>query len=391
MAAGAGAGAARSPRSRRSRPTTVVPGRRPGPGTNPGSTRVAGAHVVAHPHILPERRAATDTLGPIPCPAPPRRSLRSRAYLRRRRHGRHRPPPGDRPRRGRSRGHGVLPPRREGGRPGRARRRAGGRRRLRRRVVDTGRAGRSARGGHQPADEPGPVGQPDRRQARLRPDQPAAARGCGNPRAGRRRGRGTPRRRAEHLVRLPAGTRRAHRGRPAVDRCRRPDRPADEFGGGARVGHAGRRRARAAWSCATAPSTVRAPTWPRAASTPPCWLGACCPSPVPAAASSACCTSTTRCRPPSPRSTARPASSTWSTTCPRRRPSGCRWWRACWAPSRRVGSPSRWPASGRASSSPTCCAISRQCPTGGRAPSWAGRPVHPDWHEGLPAVLAAPS
>ncbi len=62
-------------------------------------------------------------------------------------------------------------------------------------------------------------------------------------RGGPRRGH-PPRRRAEHLVRLPAGTRRAHRGRPAVDRGGGPDRKAHRVPRHAGVGHARRPRRR---------------------------------------------------------------------------------------------------------------------------------------------------
>ena len=223
----------------------------------PPRRRTGIAAVLAHPYILPKR-------------AGPHRARVASAHadLRGGRDRGHRPPAGHGPRGRGTRGDRVLPQPGEGGRPGCARRRSGGRRRLRFRRRRARRAGLAARGRHQPADQPGPVGQPRGGQAGIRRHQPAATRGLGHPGRGRpRRGR-APRRRPEHLVRLPPRPGRAHRGRPAVDRRHRADRQADRIGRRARVGHLGDPAVEGV-VCATAPSTDPAPTSRPAASMPP--------------------------------------------------------------------------------------------------------------------------
>ena len=210
-------------------------------------------------------------------------------------------------------------------------------------------------------------------------------RGLGHP--GRRRPcrRRAPRRRPEHLVRLPARPRRAYRVRPSVDRRHRADRPAHPVGRRARVRHAAATRAIEGvvlrYGSFYGPGTYFAPGGlyvlhdrqaPAARSR------------ATAAACSDSCTSRTRRRRRWPRSRVRPASSTSSTTCRPRPRSGCPSWPSCSAPSHRAGYPRRSSGSEPGSSWPISCAISRPSPTSGPARELGWAPRYPDWHDGLP-------
>ena len=199
----------------------------------PPRRRAGVAAVLAHPPILPKGRlgAGTRSLGRVRIFVAGGTGAIGRPLV-------------QCPRRGRARRHRVLPQRGEDRRPGCPRRRAGGRRCLRRRQGDTRRGGGETRGAGQPVDQPGPVRQSLGGEARVRHDQPPAARGLGH--AGHRRPlrRCPPCHRPEHLVCLPPGSRDADRVRPAVDRRPWADRQAHGIPRRSRVGHARRRRRR---------------------------------------------------------------------------------------------------------------------------------------------------
>ena len=262
--AGPGRGRWAGGQHRRLRPGVAVPPTLP---RTAGRVRVpprgcAGvAAVLAHPHILPKAPGR-------PAHAGSRRVASPHAHLRGGWHRRRRAPPGEGAGRGGAPDHGLLPQRGAGRRPGCPHRRPGGRRCLRCRLPPPRRGRGAARGGREPVDQPRPIRQPAGGQARVRHDQPAPARGRGHARCrGPQRGRAprsSPRASRSPTARGPVCAPRpircgpTPRGRSASSRD--PSPPSSRPPSAATAWRAS--------SCATAPSTDRAPTSRRTGSTP---------------------------------------------------------------------------------------------------------------------------